>query len=152
MGAYVFDNQIFDSWLTKKSDEILSKVDRETISNEDMLILILKALTNHFHHVDVEFREEFKKIDLRFKNEKDSIKQSFEKIHQRFDDEAKQIDERFEKIHQRFDDQARQINERFEVESAKIDARFEKMWSFQKWQAGIMLSLFSGLYLKLFLS
>ena len=28
MGAVVFDNEIFDSWLTKKSDEILSKVDR----------------------------------------------------------------------------------------------------------------------------
>jgi hypothetical protein len=93
MGAYVFDNQIFDAWLTKKSEEILSKVDRETISNEDMLILILKAQTNHFHHVDIEFREEFK----------------------------------------------------------RIDARFDQMWAFQKWQAGILLAMFGGLYLKLFL-
>jgi len=34
MGAVVFDSIILDSWLTKKSDEILSKVDRETISTE----------------------------------------------------------------------------------------------------------------------
>ncbi len=93
MGAVVFDNEIFDSWLTKKSDEILSKVDREKITTEEMLILILKAQTNHFHHVDIEFRDEFK----------------------------------------------------------KIDDRFEKIWSFQKWQAGILLGLFSGLYIKLFL-
>ena len=67
MGAYVFDNQIFDSWLNKKSDEILTKVDQDKISTQEMLILILKGQTNHFHHMDVEFRNEFKKIDDRFK-------------------------------------------------------------------------------------
>lgn len=93
MGALVFDNQVFDSWLTAKSQEILSKVDREKITTEEMLVLILKAQTNHFHHMDLEFRHEFRKIDERFK----------------------------------------------------------KMWEFQKWQGGIILALFSGLYLKLFL-
>ena len=34
MGVAVFDNIILGSWITKKSDEILSKVDRETISTE----------------------------------------------------------------------------------------------------------------------
>lgn len=67
MGAYVFDNQVFDSWLNKKSDEILSKVDQDKISTQEMLILILKGQTNHFHHMDIEFRNEFKKIDERFK-------------------------------------------------------------------------------------
>lgn len=67
MGALVFDNQVFDSWLTAKSQEILSKVDRERITTEEMLVLILKAQTNHFHHMDEEFRGEFKKIDDRFK-------------------------------------------------------------------------------------
>jgi hypothetical protein len=31
-----------------------------------MLILSLKAQVNHFHHMDVEFRDEFRKIDKRF--------------------------------------------------------------------------------------
>lgn len=57
MGALVFDNQVFDSWLTAKSQEILSKVDRERITTEEMLVLILKAQTNHFHHMDLEFTE-----------------------------------------------------------------------------------------------
>lgn len=100
MGALVFDNLVFDSWLTKKSDEILSKVDREKITTEEMLTLILKAQTNHFHHMDVEFRNEFNKISKEFE---------------------------------------------------KVDNRFEKMWNFQKWQAGILFTLFAGLYLKLFL-
>jgi hypothetical protein len=104
MGAIVFDDILFDSWLTKKSDEILSKVDREKISTEEMLVLILKAQTNHFHHMDVEFRQEFKKID-----------------------------------------------ERFDKFSSNVDNRFDKVWSFHKWQLGIIIGLFAGLYLKLFL-
>lgn len=66
MGLPVFGNEFFDQWLNQKSNEILSKVEKEKISNEDMLILSLKAQVNHFHHMDVEFREEFKKIDKRF--------------------------------------------------------------------------------------
>jgi hypothetical protein len=52
MGAYVFNNEIFDSWLNKKADEILSKVNREMITTEEMIVLILKAQTNHFSHMD----------------------------------------------------------------------------------------------------
>ena len=89
----MFDNQVFDSWLTAKSQEILSKVDRERITTEEMLVLILKAQTNHFHHMDMKFREEFK----------------------------------------------------------RIDQRFEKVYDFMKWQGGIMIALFAGLYIKLFL-
>jgi hypothetical protein len=104
MGAVVFDNLVFDSWLTKKSEEILYKVDREKITTEEMLILILKAQTNHFHHVDVEFREEFKKIDNRFS----------------------QLENKF-------------------------DLRFKAIWSFYKWQMGLLIGLFAGIYLKLFI-
>ena len=133
MGAVVFDNEIFDSWLTKKSDEILSKVDREKITTEEMLILILKAQTNHFHHVDIEFRDEFKKIDERFETK-------FKRIEERLETEFKRIDVRFDKV-----------NSELRAEFEKIDDRFEKIWSFQKWQAGMLLGLFGGLYIKLFL-
>ncbi len=115
MGAIVFDDQVFDSWLTKKSDEILSKVDREKITTEEMLVLILKAQTNHFHHMDVEFRQEFKKID------------------ERFDSESRKTDLRFDKF------------------ASEIDKRFDKVWIYQKWQIGLIIGLFAGVYLKLFL-
>lgn len=66
MRTPVFGNEFFDQWLNQKSNEILAKVEKERISNEDMLILSLKAQVNHFHHMDIEFREEFQKIDKRF--------------------------------------------------------------------------------------
>lgn len=140
MGVFVFDNEIFDSWLTKKSDEILSKVDREAISTEEMLILILKTQTNHFHHVDIEFRNEFKKIDS-----------SFYKVYCDFQAEFKKIDDRFEKNRLEMQSEFKKNDDRFEKMNEKIDDRFEKMWSFQKWQAGILFGLFAGIYLKLFL-
>lgn len=63
MGEYVFDNRLFDKWLNNKSDEILAKVDQETISTQEMIILILKNQTLYFYQMD----SEFKKIDERFK-------------------------------------------------------------------------------------
>jgi uncharacterized protein YjcR len=66
MDTRMFENQLFDHWLQQKSQEILAKLDKEKVSTEDMLILTLKAQTNHFHHMDVEFRDEFKKIDKKF--------------------------------------------------------------------------------------
>ncbi len=104
MGAIVFDNLVFDSWLTKKSDEILYKVDKEKISTEEMLTLILKAQTNHFHHMDVEFRQEFKNM-----------------------------------------------NGRIDRLETKFDVLEAKNGSFQRWLVGLMVVLFAGIYLKLFL-
>ena len=75
MGEVVFENQLFDHWLNQKSQDILSKMDKEKVTTEDMLILTLKALTNHFHHMDIEFRDDFKKIDQRF----DQIDTKFDK-------------------------------------------------------------------------
>ncbi len=63
MGEYVFDNKLFDKWLNNKSDAILAKVDQETISTQEMIILILKNQTQYFYQMDCEF----KKIDERFK-------------------------------------------------------------------------------------
>ncbi len=123
----MLDNKIFDEWLNTKSQEILSKVGRETITNEEMIVLVLKAQTNHFNHMDEEFRCEFRKLnEIALEN-----RRQFTLIDRRFEE----IDRRFELIDKRFE---------------KIDQRFDRMWTFMMWQGGVMLALFSGIYLKLF--
>ncbi len=94
----MFNNDILEQWLEQKSQEILSKIQREQISTEDMIILLLKAQVNHFHHVDLEFRGEFKNIDKRF----EAIDKRFEEIDKRFE----AIDKRFEHLEKRFDRQS----------------------------------------------
>ena len=129
MEAYVFGNEFFDQWLHQKSLDIMAKVERETISTEDMLILSLKAQVNHFHHMDVEFREEFKKIDHRFEQvdqKFERVDQHLEKIDQRFieiDQRLDKIDHRFEQMDQRFSNLEAQVDGRFE----QVDKRFEQV-------------------------
>jgi predicted nucleotide-binding protein (sugar kinase/HSP70/actin superfamily) len=118
MGAFVFGNELFDHWLNQKSLEILNKVEKEKISTEDMLILSLKAQTNHFHHMDQEFRGEFRKIE-----------QNFAIMEEKFEKRFEQVEERFE----------------------QVDKRFDRIMTILMWQAGVLVTLISGIYLKLFL-
>ncbi|MDO9182380.1 MAG: hypothetical protein Q7U04_08215, partial [Bacteriovorax sp.] len=118
MGEVMFGNELFDHWLNQKSLEILGKVEKEKISTEDMLILSLKAQTNHFHHMDQEFRGEFKKIAL-----------NFEHIDQQFS----HVDEKFFKIEEKF------------------DKKFDRLTTVMMWQGGILATLITGIYFKLFL-
>lgn len=122
MGAYVFNNEIFDSWLNKKSDEILSKVDRERISTEEMIILVLKAQTNHFHHMDVDMKKGMSDLDHRI-----------EKVEKRIE----KVEQRIEKVELKFD-------QKFYDLDRKIDNRF-------MWMIGITIATSGGIYLKLFL-
>lgn len=117
MGEIMFGNELFDHWLNQKSLEILNKVEKEKISTEDMLILSLKAQTNHFHHMDQEFRGEFQKIEQKFEL----------------------IDKRFEHIEEKFD-------KRFE----QVDKRFDRLTTIMMWQGGILATLITGIYFKLF--
>ncbi len=77
MVAYVFNNQLFDSWLNKKSDDILSKVDRETITTEEMIILVLKAQTNHFHHMDVDMKSGLKDVNAKIESVNNKLDDRF---------------------------------------------------------------------------
>jgi hypothetical protein len=61
----VFKNEFFDSWMSRKSEEISSKIGRETITTEEMIILLLNQQTNHFDHIE----QEIKKIDHRYENQ-----------------------------------------------------------------------------------
>ncbi len=62
----MFDQETLSAWLTKKSDEILSKLGREVITTEDMLILILRVQINHFYQLENKLKNEFSNIHARF--------------------------------------------------------------------------------------
>ena len=136
MGEVMFGNELFDHWLNQKSLEILGKVEKEKISTEDMLILSLKAQTNHFHHMDQEFRGEFRKIGQNF----ELIEKRFEQVEEKFEKRFEQVDQRFELLETKFD-------KRFE----QVDKKFDRITTVMMWQGGILATLISGIYFKLFL-
>jgi hypothetical protein len=75
----MFDDNIFEQWLDTKSKEIVIKMGAgQALSSDEMIVLVLKAQTNHFVHLDQDLRTEM--IDLR----KDMDKR-FEQVDKRFD-------------------------------------------------------------------
>ena len=55
----MFDNNMFETWLDEKSKELVDKIGAgEPLSSEEMIILVLKAQSNHFYHLDKDLRED----------------------------------------------------------------------------------------------
>jgi uncharacterized coiled-coil DUF342 family protein len=89
----MFKDDIFESWLDKKANEIMEKLGSgKALSSEEMMVLVLKAQTNHFSHLDIELREDMK--DLR-----EDMDKRFEQVDKRFE----QVDKRFEQVDKRFE-------------------------------------------------
>ncbi len=132
MRSPVFGNEFFDQWLNQKTNEILAKVEKEKISNEDMLILSLKAQVNHFHHMDIEFRDELKAIRKEIGSQEDKVNGRFAQVDKRFE----QVDKRFEQIDKRFE---------------QVDERFDRLTNLMLWGFGLILSVLVAIALKPYL-
>lgn len=69
----------------------------------DKVLLILKAQVNHFHHLDIDLREEVKilreDMDKRFEQMRTDMDKRFEQVDKRFE----QVDKRFEQMDKCFE-------------------------------------------------
>nr|VFK24272.1 MAG: hypothetical protein BECKLPF1236C_GA0070990_100122 [Candidatus Kentron sp. LPFa] len=75
----MFDNDIFEKWLDTKSQEIVEKMGRgEPLLTEEMMVLVLKAQSNHFHHLDKDLRNEMKTL-------REDMDKRFEQVMRRID-------------------------------------------------------------------
>jgi len=107
----VFNDDLFDDWLGKKSKEIILKLgDSKPLTSDEMIILVLKAQTNHFSHLDHDLREEMGQINKELREEMIALR--------------KDMDMRFEQVDKRFE----QVDKRFESLALRMD-RF-MIWSF----------------------
>ena len=107
----MFDDKFFDDWLNSQAQKVMEKVaSGEGIAPEQMMILMLKAQTNHFAHLDVDLRNEM--ILLR-----EDMDKRFEQVDKRFEQAQIETAKRFE-----------QVDKRFELLTSRIDHFM--MWSF----------------------
>lgn len=110
----MFNDNIFDEWLDNKAKEIIIAMgEGKPLSSEEMMVLVLKAQTNHFNHLDVELREDMRNL-------REDMDKRFEQVDKRFE----QVDKRFEQVDKRFE----QVDKRFDMLVKRID-RF-MIWSF----------------------
>ncbi len=112
----------FDDWLDGQAQKVMEKVaSGEGIAPEQMMILMLKAQTNHFAHLDVDLRSDMQNLDSRLSSE-------MQKMNERLSGEMRELredmDKRFEQVDKRFE----QVDKRFEQLTSRIDHFM--IWSF----------------------
>ncbi len=122
----MLNSNLFTKWLDHKADLIASKVDREQITTEEMIVLSLQ-------HMDLTYRLEFSKIEKQFKE----VDKRFEEVHKKFDE----VDKRFEQVDKRFE----QVDKRFE----QVDKRFDRLERLGTWAFALLFTGILGILLKL---
>ena len=100
----MFDDKFFDDWLDAQAQKVMGQVaSGQSISSDQMMILMLKAQTNHFAHLDIDLRSEMRALredmDKRFEQMQVETAKRFEQVDKRFE----QVDKRFEQVDKRFD-------------------------------------------------
>ena len=93
----MFDDKFFDDWLENQAQKVMEKVaSGEGIAPEQMMILMLKAQTNHFAHLDIDLRNEM--VLLR-----EDMDKRFEQVDKRFEQMQAETAKRFEQLTLRID-------------------------------------------------
>ena len=89
----MFDDKFFDEWLDSQAQKVMEQVaGGQSISSDQMMILMLKAQTNHFSHLDVDLRSEMRAL-------REDMDKRFEQVERRFE----QFDTRFDQLTSRMD-------------------------------------------------
>ncbi|MFM8341510.1 MAG: hypothetical protein ACKN9F_04755 [Methylomonas sp.] len=92
-GIIMFDDKFFEDWLDNQAQKVMDQVaNGKSISSDQMMILMLKAQTNHFAHLDIDLRIEMKAL-------REDMDKRFEQVDKRFED----VNKRFEQVDKRFD-------------------------------------------------
>ncbi len=82
----MFDDKFFDNWLDSQAQKVMEQVaNGQSISAVQMMILLLKAQTNHFAHLDIDLRNEMKLL-------REDMDKRFEQVDKRFDQLTARMD------------------------------------------------------------
>jgi ElaB/YqjD/DUF883 family membrane-anchored ribosome-binding protein len=115
--------------LDAQAQKVMEKVaSGEGIAPKQMMILMLKAQTNHFAHLDVDLRSDMQNLDSRLSSEMQKMNErlsgEMRELREDMDKRFEQVDKRFEQVDKRFE----QVDKRFEQLTSRIDHFM--IWSF----------------------
>ena len=93
----MFDAKFFDDWLDTQAQKVMEQVaSGQSISSDQMMILMLKAQTNHFTHLDVDLRSEMRAL-------REDMDKRFEQVDKRFEQMQIETAKRFDQLTARMD-------------------------------------------------
>ena len=93
----MFDDKFFDNWLDTQSQKVMEQVaSGQSISPDQMMILMLKAQTNHFSHLDIDLRNEMRLL-------REDLDKRFEQVDKRFEQMQVETAKRFDQLTSRMD-------------------------------------------------
>ncbi|MCX7102411.1 MAG: hypothetical protein NTX38_13260 [Methylobacter sp.] len=114
----MFDDKFFEDWLDSQAQKVMEQVaGGQSISSDQMMILMLKAQTNHFAHLDIDLRSEMKLL-------REDMDKRFEQVDSRFEQMQVETAKRFEQVDKRFE----QVDKRFDQLTSRMDHFM--VWSF----------------------
>ena len=141
----MFDNKKLDEWLDQRADEALKKFGaKETIPPEEMMILMLKAQSNHFMHLDSDLRSEMKHLREDMAKQFAATDKRFEAVDRRFAEVREDMNRRFEAVDRRFAEAREDTNRRFaEAREDMKEQRSDmnKRFAFTQWLIGFGITL-----------
>ena len=127
----MFDDKFFDDWLDSQAQKVMEQVaSGQGISSDQMMILMLKAQTNHFVHLDIDLRSEMKAL-------REDMDKRFEQVDKRFE----QVDKRFEQMQVETAKRFEQVDKRFEQVDKRFDQLTSRMDHFMIWSFATTLSV-----------
>ena len=146
----MFDDQFFENWLDTQAQKVMGLVaEGQSISSDQMMILMLKAQTNHFAHLDIDLRQDMQNLDSRLCSEMEKLNErlssEMQKTNERLSSEMRDLrldmDKRFEQVDKRFEQMQIETAKRFE----QVDKRFEQLTSridqFMVWSFATTLTM-----------
>ena len=118
----MFDDKFFDDWLDTQAQKVMEQVaSGKSISSDQMMILMLKAQTNHFAHLDIDLRSEMRAL-------REDMDKRFEQMQIETAKRFEQVDKRFEQVDKRFEQMQIETAKRFDQLTARMDHFM--IWSF----------------------
>ena len=100
----MFDDKFFDDWLDSQAQKVMEQVaSGQGISSDQMMILMLKAQTNHFAHLDIDLRSEMKALREDMDKRFEQVERRFEQVDKRFEQMQVETAKRFDQLTSRMD-------------------------------------------------
>lgn len=119
----MFDNDLFDTWLDNKSKEIMLRVDKEKLSTEDMMVLMLKAQTNHFAHLDKNLRLEMSGLSANLRQEMGGLSSS---LRQEMSGLGVTLGQEIKTLNAELRHEIQQRDEKFQLEMQRSNDKFQQ--------------------------